>query len=59
MREYWQDLLDNWDDDYWRADHPEVIAAALAVLTGLIGLAFAWLEARIVAHTRLPQARDV
>jgi hypothetical protein len=59
MRDYLQDLLENWDDDYWRADHPEVIAAALAVLTGLIGLAFAWLEARIVAHTRLPTARDV
>jgi hypothetical protein len=59
MRDYLQDLLDNWDDDYWRADHPEVLAGALAVLTGLIGLAFAWLEGRIVAHARLPEARNV
>lgn len=59
MSEYLRELLDNWDDDYWRADHPEVIAVAIAIVTGLIGLGFAWLESRILQQTHLPEARDV
>lgn len=46
-REYLEELREHWDDSYWRADHPEVLAVVIALLTGAIGLAFAWLESRI------------
>jgi hypothetical protein len=59
MTDYLRDLLDNWSDDYWRADHPEVVAVAIAVATGLIGLGFAWLESQIPKQTRIPEARNV
>lgn len=29
MREYLQDVRDNWRDDYWRADHPEFQIAVM------------------------------
>lgn len=56
MREYLAELRDNWDDAYWRADHPEVMAVVLAIATGLIGLTFAWLETRLIAHTQTAEA---
>lgn len=58
MREYLQELCDNWTDSYWRADHPEVMAVAIAILTGAIGLAFAYVEIHL-RQTRLPTARDI
>lgn len=48
VREYLEDLRDHWDDAYWRADHPEVMAVTLALVTGALGLMFAYLQARIV-----------
>ena len=48
IREYLEDLRDHWDDHYWHARHPEVMAVMLAVLTGAIGLLFAWLQARML-----------
>lgn len=59
MREYLDELRDHWDDAYWRADHPEFLAVIIAIATGLIGLMFAWLEQRLIAQTRLPEARHV
>jgi hypothetical protein len=44
LEEWLEDLRENWDDPYWRADHPEVQALIVAVVTGLVGLAFAWFE---------------
>jgi hypothetical protein len=58
MSDYLQDLRDNWDNAYWRADHPEVFAVLAAVLTGLIGLAFVWIEMRI-RRTHLPTPKDM
>jgi hypothetical protein len=49
-RAWIRDLVDNWEDPYWRADHPEVVQILLAIIVGLIGLAFALLEATIQAH---------
>lgn len=46
-REWWDDVRDNWQDAYWRADHPEVVAVAIAIITGAIGLLFAALQALI------------
>lgn len=48
IRGYLEELRDHWDDAYWRADHPEVMAVVLAVLTGAIGLLFAWLQMRLL-----------
>lgn len=53
MREYLDELRENWTDPYWRADHPEVTAVMLGVISGTIALLFAWLEIRIkTAATR-------
>jgi hypothetical protein len=49
MSDYWQDLRENWNDPYWRADHPEVMAFAVAIITGAVGLLFAYLELRVKA----------
>lgn len=46
-REWLEELRDNWDDPYWRVDHPEVMAVLVAVITGIIGLAFAVVQALI------------
>lgn len=59
MRDYLSELAEHWDDSYWRADHPEVLAVVIAIATGLIGLLFAWLEQRLIAQTRLPEAAHV
>jgi hypothetical protein len=48
VREYLEELREHWTDSYWRADHPEVMAALVAVITGLVGLAFAWLQAQLL-----------
>lgn len=47
LKEWWEDIRDNWDNPYWRVDHPEVIAVLVALITGIIGLAFAVLQALI------------
>jgi hypothetical protein len=52
VREYVEALRDHWNDHYWRADHPEVMAVVIALVTGAIGLLFTWLSARIVQHER-------
>ena len=44
LGEQWEDLRENWDDPYWRLDHPEVVVLAAAVVSGIIGLAFALLQ---------------
>ena len=48
LREWLEELRENWTDPYWRADHPEVQAFIVAIVTGVIGLAFAFLEALLV-----------
>jgi hypothetical protein len=57
MREYLDELRDNWTDSYWRADHPEVMAVLVAVLTGVIGLTFALIEIHL-RQAQLPTARN-
>lgn len=44
MADYLAELRENWDDPYWRADHPEVMAILIAIVSGLIGLTFVALE---------------
>ncbi len=44
LREYLEDVRENWDDPYWRADHPEVVAALITLVTGAIGLIFTLLD---------------
>lgn len=60
MREYLEELRDNWTDAYWRADHPEVMAVVVALLTGAIGLTFAFVELQLLRQrSTLPTARDM
>jgi hypothetical protein len=47
MADWLRDLRENWNDHYWRADHPEVAAIFIAIATGVLGLLFAYLQARI------------
>lgn len=59
IRQWLEDAREHWDDSYWHADHPEVKAALIAIVTGLIGLLFAWLEARLQQRYKLPEVNDV
>jgi hypothetical protein len=59
VREWIDDLRDHWDDSYWHADHPEVKMTLIAIITGLLGLLFAWLEAKIQVHYRQPRASEM
>lgn len=56
LREYLTELRENWSDPYWRLDHPEVVALGLAVITGIIGLLFATLQA-FIQRRLSPDAR--
>jgi hypothetical protein len=47
MREYLTEIRENWNDPYWRADHPEVMAVVLGVISGTLALLFAWLETKV------------
>lgn len=47
MSEWLEELREKWSDSYWRLDHPEVAAIIIALATGLIGLLFTYLQARI------------
>ena len=48
MRDMLDTLWERLSDPYWRADHPELTAALVSVVTGVIGLAFAWLQYKIL-----------
>lgn len=54
LREYLEDLRDNWDDPYWRADHPEVVAAMIAIVSGAVSLIFTFLD--LLIRRSLPNA---
>lgn len=45
--EFLDDLRLNWDDHYWWARHQALQASLVAVLVGVIGLFFRYLEARV------------
>jgi len=47
LRDFWQEIRDHWDDHYWWMRHPELQIMLLSVISGVIGLLFAWLETRI------------
>lgn len=52
LAEFWAELRENWDDSYWWADHPELRAAMVGVVAGIVSLMFAYLEARLVLAVR-------
>ena len=47
VREFLEELRDNWDDHYWWMRHLFLLTTITSILSGLLGLAFAWLETRI------------
>ncbi|HET7047864.1 MAG TPA: hypothetical protein VFI54_06290 [Solirubrobacteraceae bacterium] len=59
MREWLEDVRDHWNDPYWRLDHPELAITVASILTGIIGLLFAWLQAKLTARYQRPSTRDV
>lgn len=48
MRDKLEDFLDNWRDSYWRMDHPEVTMTVVTIITGILGLLFAVIQAKLV-----------
>ena len=55
LREWWAEVRENWDNPYWRADHPEIVAVCVALATGIIGLLFAVLQA-VIERRLIPDA---
>lgn len=47
LREYLDELRENFDDHYWWLRHQMLMASLIALITGAIGLVFAWLETQI------------
>lgn len=52
LRDFLEDLRDNWDDHYWWARHQALQATLLAVIAGAISLLFTWLEERVKLTVR-------
>jgi hypothetical protein len=48
----WRERLEEaWEhvrDPYWRLDHPEVTVILVSIISGVIGLAFALLQAHLL-----------
>lgn len=49
-----EEILDKIRDPYWRADHPEVTAAIIGVVTGVIGLFFTFIRVRLIERPSAP-----
>ncbi|HET9721127.1 MAG TPA: hypothetical protein VFP55_13685 [Solirubrobacteraceae bacterium] len=49
INEFLKDLRLNWDDHYWWARHQALLAAVTAIVTGVVGLLFTYLQARVAA----------
>jgi hypothetical protein len=54
LRELAGELRERWNDGYFWADHQVLQAVIAAVALGLIGLAFKWLELRMVQAMEAP-----
>jgi hypothetical protein len=50
MKDRLEEFWDHLSNPYWRADHPEVAAAIVSLITGCVGLLFAWLQYKILNH---------
>ena len=49
MSDFLAELREHWDDGYWWADRQLLLAVLAALATGIVGLGFAYLEARVRA----------
>lgn len=47
MNDFLSDLREHWNDGYWWADRQILLAIIVALATGLLGVGFAYLEARV------------
>jgi len=52
LAELWEHIR----DPYWRLDHPEVTMLLLSVISGLIGLVFAYLQKLLLGERNGPDA---
>lgn len=48
MRDKLEEIWDRITDPYWRLDHPEVTMVILSLLSGAIGLVFAYLQHKLI-----------
>jgi hypothetical protein len=48
VKERLEELWDNLRNPYWRLDHPEVTMLILSVVSGIVGLLFAYLQAKLI-----------
>lgn len=55
LRDFLDELRENWDDHYWWARHQALQITLLGILSGLIGLLFTWLEARVQLAARVAE----
>lgn len=47
VRDFVDELRDNWDDHYWWARHQALQAVLIAVAVGAVGLLFTVFETRV------------
>jgi len=50
VSDFLAELREHWDDGYWWADRQLLLAVLAALATGIVGLGFAYLEARVRAR---------
>lgn len=53
LRDFLQELRENWDDHYWWARHQFLSIAVVSLISGLFGLLFAYLEERVRLTAKL------
>lgn len=47
MSDFLSELREHWSDGYWWADRQLLLAILAALATGVVGLLFTYLEARV------------
>ena len=59
LQERLGELRDHCGDSYWWADHPQLRAMLIALITGLISFLFAWAQLALERRYRLPRTEDI
>ncbi len=52
LRDYLDELRENWRNAYWWADHTFLQTVLACTLVGMIGLVFKWAELSLEARMR-------
>lgn len=57
MREFIEELRDNWRNSYWWADHQGLRAFLIGVMLGVLGLVFSRLEGKKVTQVEIVERK--